>query len=224
MKSLLVLLAAAASLSLLALGQAGTGSASPSPAAASPAPAAAPSLTGSAAASGVPLPGQPGGPVLDKPMPLMPEPIPSGDEAAGAGQPGRGGRTRKSGPAASPGGSPTNTFDVEQDIRIHIRIRKAETIASSDPQIEADWLAAHATRTDPDRRAAFTKYYNDLFARVARIDPTIAQRADLRRQDAIDRLHYTHLGDEPPELDPFATPPPAAEGPNPPTTDLPPSF
>jgi hypothetical protein len=219
MKSFLILLAAMAALaalgvaSLPALAQ----SAGPSPAAASPTPAPTPAANTGASASSVPLPGQPSGPALEKSLPLMPEPLP-----AGAGSPGPRARGRKSGkPNAAPGASPTNTFDVEQDIRLHIRIRQAETHVLNDPRTQADWVAAHETRTDPDRRAALTVYYNHLFDRMIKLDPTIADRVNARRQAVIIRMHYARLGDEPPSEDPFATPAPDTTGKNAPPSDGP---
>jgi len=229
MKSLLILLAAAASLSLLALAQSvepGVGSANPSPAAGSPPPnAAAPSLSGSAAAAGVPMPGQSTGPTLEKAMPLMPETMPASSEPSGkSGKGGKGGKSRRSGASASPGASPTGTFEVEEDIRIRTRIREAQTRAFNEPDIQADWVAAHHTRSDPARRVALTLYYNHLYDRMIKIDPTIADRANARKQAAIARLYYVRLGEDAPSEDPFATPTPPAEGPNPPSADAPAPF
>jgi hypothetical protein len=231
MKSLLVLLAVAASLSLLALAQSvepAVGSANPAPAAGSPAPnAAAPSLSGSDAAAGVPISGQSAGPTLEKPMPLMPETIPASSAPGKSGKSGKGGKSRKAGGAgasASPGASPTGTFEVEQDIRLRIRIREAQTRALNDPDIQADWAAAHHTRSDPARRIALTLYYNHLYDRMSKIDPTIADRANARKQAAIARLYYVRLGEDAPSEDPFATPTPPAEGPNPPSEDAPAPF
>jgi hypothetical protein len=148
----------------------------------------------------------------------MPETIPSGS-AGPSGRHGKGAKAESGGEAATSGTASKNTFDVERDIRLRVHLRMADTQAENDPKIQADWLAAHETRTDPDRRTALTRYYTDLTAEVEKIDPTIAQQADARKASAIDRLHYAHLGDEPPELDPFGTPPPPQEGQNPPSPD-----
>ncbi len=222
MKSLLILLAAAASATLFAIAQ----SANPFPAAGSPSPTGsgsptAPGNTGPAASS-VPLPGQPAGPTLEKNIPLIPEPGPYG---AGGPNGGKSGKSRKSGRShanASPGASPHGTFEVEQDIRLHIRIREAQTRAVNEPAIRADWVAAHETRTDPERRAALTVYYNHLYDRMIQLDPSIATLANVRRQSAIFRMHYARLGDIVQADDPFATPAPAAGGKNPPLSDEPP--
>jgi hypothetical protein len=231
MKRFLLLLAAAASLSILAIAQ----NAVPAP---SPATT---SGTGSAseAASVVPLPAITVPDTVPSPtpsnasgMPLMPEPIPSTSPTAE--KRGKGGKTAKGGeesrggrPGASPGGSPTGTFATELDIRMRLRMRIAETQAINEPDIWALWVAAHKQRSDPALRTALTAFYNTLYDRMIKIDPTIADRANNRRDGSLNRLYYTHLGEEDPyELDPYATPAPAAatEGANPPANDLPPSL
>jgi hypothetical protein len=223
MKSLLALLAAAALLPILAHAQQTESpeaqSQNPTQAGAVPRPAGSPSLSGSEAASTVPLPGEtlPASPALEKPLPLMPEDIgPNG--AAPKGKHGKGakGGNGQPGAAATP---PKATFDVERDIRARIHIRLAETQAEREPQLLAEWYAAHQTTTDPDRRTALIKYYTDLAAAIVKIDPTVATQANNRKQAAIERLHNARLGDEPPPQDPFATPPPPTESQNPPTPD-----
>jgi hypothetical protein len=220
-KSLVVLLsAAAASASVLALAQsAGPATAiNTTPAISSPSPTATPSPANTGpAASSVPLPGMPTGPTLEKNLPLIPETAPSSHRGKG----GKPGKTGRSGPNASPGASPHDTFGVESDIRLRIHIREAQTRAANDPSVQADWVAAHNTRTDPERREALKVYYNHLYDKMIKIDPSIATLANARRQGSIDRMYYARLGDEVPD-NPFATPTPPAEGKNPPAPDEPP--
>ena len=90
--------------------------------------------------------------------------------------------------------------------------------------MQAEWAAAHATRTDPERRTALLAYYNRLYDRMLKMDPTIANNINIRRQAITARMHYARLGDLLPAEDPYATPTPAAEGPNPPTVDTSPPF
>ncbi len=207
MKSLLVLLASATCATLSSLGQ--SPGASPAPAAARP--SASPGNAGDAASS-VPLPGQPSGPALEKTMPLIPETAPS---------PSAGLRGAPTGPArhARSGVSATNTFEVEQNIRLNIRIREAQTRATGEPAIQAAWVAAHETRTDPDRRAALKVYYDRLYDRMIQIDPSIADLANARRQACIGRMYNVRLGEAVPADDPFATPIPAGGGKNPPLNE-----
>jgi len=196
----------------------------PTPAGAVPRPGSSPEISGSEAASAVPLPGEavPAAPALEKPLPLMPENMPPGATGP-SGRHGKGGKGQSGGQAGGEAGTSgtasKNTFDVERDIRLRVHIRIAETQAENEPKIQADWLAAHETRTDPDRRTALTKYYTDLTAELEKIDPTVTQQVEARKVSAIDRLHYAHLGDEPPEFDPYGTPAPAVENQNPPAQD-----
>ena len=220
MKSLLVLLFAAAFASVPALAQ--TSGPAPAPgssvapaaaATATPAPAvASPASAGNTheAASTVPLPGQSTGPTLEKNIPLIPETAPAGAETA----------SHRHG--ARPGGTPHDTFGVEKDIRVRVHLRLAQTRAlKSDPGIEAEWTAAHAASTDPERRKLLALYYNHLYDRMAKIDPTIATEAANRKSIAIERMKYTRLGDLDNSEDPFVAPTPEPSGPNPPATEAP---
>jgi len=213
MKSFLVFLTACAA-PLVALAQ--MPALSPSPAALSaPPPAdvtpAPPPSTGSVrttgtapaagnahdAAATVPLPGQSTGPALEKNLPLMPDNVP--------GSQGHNGKSRKSGnsgnggessPASSPHGA-VDTFTSEQNLRVRLKIRQAETRARNDPHIQADWDAAHHTNTDPERRALLTVYYNHLYDLIIKIDPSTAVRANALRSSMLARMKYTRLeGDE----------------------------
>ena len=224
MKRLLPLTALCAVVSIAVIGAAQSPDASPAPAAGITSGTAAGNP--GAAASSVPLPAQPAEPNLDQTMPLIPENVQPGSEKAGEG--GKGGKHKKGavGPWASPSpsGSPRNTFDVEADIRSRLRMREVETQVLNEPETQANWVAAHQTRTDPARRAALTVYYNHLYDRMIQIDPTIAVAVNQRRQSVVGRLHYARLGDLPPSDNPYATPVPPSEGVNPPTSDVPPPL
>jgi hypothetical protein len=151
-------------------------------------------------------------------MPLIPETVPESSRKSG----GKSGKSRKSaepGAKASPSGTPKDTFGVEAGVRTRIHMRELQTRAVNEPDIQALWVAAHETKTDPDRRAALTIYYNHLYDRIIKFDPSVKVNVNLRREAIISRLHYARLGDLPPAEDPYATPTPAPEGPNPPSTD-----
>ena len=216
MKSLLILLAAVFG-SILVLAQAPTPVASPTPAplaeptpgpaAASPTPEAA-GNTHDAAAT-VPLPGQSTGPTLEKNIPLMPETAPEGTEA---------GSHHRAHGSVSP--HPTGTFEVEQDIRVRVRMRVAETQALKvDPSLDADWIAAHQASTDPERRAILGRFYSHLYDRMAKLDPSIATHAEVRKQITIERMKYTRLGELDNSEDPFGAPTPEPSGPKPPAEE-----
>jgi hypothetical protein len=141
----------------------------------------------------------------------MPENVPA--------NPGASSGSGKSHPGASP--HEFATFSTEDDIRARLRMRVAETQVLNLPAVQAEWYAAHHTPTDPERRALLTVYYNDLYSRMIKLDPTNAQRIEARRQSALARMKYTRLGDTDNSEDPFVPPPAAPSGPNPPVSDAP---
>jgi hypothetical protein len=147
-------------------------------------------------------------------MPLIPETAPP----SSGRRHGRKSKSRKSGDDSGLDASPTphDTFGVEQDIRLHIRIREAQTRAANDRSVQADWVAAHNTRTDPARREALKRYYNHLYDRMIQIDPSVTDLANFRRHAVIDRMYSSRLGEEAPDENAFAVPAPQDEGKNPP--------
>ena len=138
-------------------------------------------------------------------MPLIPETAPSNPRSSHAGK-------------AHPGASPHEfaTFQTEKDIRGRIRLREAETRVLNDPAIQAEWAAAHRATTEPEHRARLTVYYDHLYDRVIKLDPSVAVRAKVRKANAIARMKYTRLGDADNSENPFVAPAPSASGPNPP--------
>ena len=157
----------------------------------------------------MPLPGQPSGPTLQRNIPLIPENIPAGAP-----------RSSKHSGKTHPGATPKQfaTFQSEETLRMRIRLREAQTRALNEPGIQADWATAHHTRTDPERRAKLTIYYNHLFDRMIKIDPSIAERANARRSAALARMKYTRLGEADISDNPFVQGVPAVTGPNPPAS------
>jgi len=84
-------------------------------------------------------------------------------------------------------------MQTEQDIQARVRIRKAETHVLNDPAIQAAWAAAHAQPTDPARRAALAAYYTRFYARVLKLEPTLATQINARKQGALLRMQYPRL-------------------------------
>jgi hypothetical protein len=164
------------------------------------------------AASNVPLPGQQSsGPTLEKNIPLIPENLPS------AGKSSR--HSAKSAPGATP--KEFATFTTEKDIRGRIHLREAENRVLNEPATQADWDAAHRVPTDPERRKLLAVYYNHLFDRMIQLDPSIKERANLRRIAVLARMKYTRLGDPDIADNPFVQGVPASTGPNPPANETP---
>ena len=186
---------AAAALPLLAHGQSPTPT--PAPAAApSPAPAVSPHPgPATDAASGVPLPDQPSGPVLDKPMQLMP-----GGAAPDIPKPkGSGEDVEAAAPDAqsTPKLDPSNTFEAEKLLHERIRLRQLYTHVLNDPETQYEWDAAHKAKTDPERRQLLTVYYTHLYDKMAKMDPSLAESISDRKASALWRLKYPRLeGDD----------------------------
>jgi hypothetical protein len=220
MKSLLILLAAALA-PLIALAQGGpvvAPGASATPSTGAPTSlfpdevTPAPSGPTHDAAATVPLPGQPTSAPLEKNIPLIPETAPATTKGHHKGHAGHAG--------ASP--SVFSTFQTEQDIRVRVRLRQAETQALADPAIRAQWSAAENAPTDPERRTLLTAYYNHLYDRMLRLDPENADRINARRLGSISRLKYVRIGnpDDDDAQETYTSHPAAHDfGPNPPTPD-----
>jgi len=212
MKSLLLLAAAFAPCLTLAQAPALSPAGSSTPAAAS-SPSATPASAGNAhdAASTVPLPGQASGPALEKNIPLIPETAPGTSRPSHSG---KAGSASAAGASASP--HEFATFAAEEDIRMRVHLRQAATRVLNDPTIQAEWAAAHRVPTDPQRRALLAIYYNHFYDLMIKLDPSVAVRANLRRQSSLSRLKYTRLGDTDNSEDPFVPVAPVVSGPNPP--------
>jgi hypothetical protein len=179
------------------------------PAPKAPSAPKAPASAGNAheAAAAVPLPGQSPGPSLEKNIPLIPEPpAPASRHGGGKAQ-------------ASSSPHEFATFQVEHDIRMRIHLRELQTRVWNQPAIQADWAAAHHAATDPQRRALLAVYFNHLYDGMIKLDPTIAQRVNLRRQAVIERMKYTRLSDSDNSENPFVAPTPIPSGVNPPAQE-----
>jgi hypothetical protein len=146
-------------------------------------------------------------------MPLIPQPMPAGAESPTPGG--------KSKPGASP--KQYSTFLTEQNLRTRIHMREARTRAVNQADIQADWVAAHHTATDPEKRQKLAVYYNHLYDRMIQIDPSIAQAANGERAGVLSRMRYPRIDDAAYENNLFATPTPtpSTAAPNPPDTDIP---
>jgi hypothetical protein len=97
-------------------------------------------------------------------LPLIPEPV------APAPKPKPASRKRSS------------TEQASDDLQTRIRLREAKTKALANPQLQVEWNRAHAARTQPERRELLRSYYEQLYSRMEKIDPTLKPRmAELRK-------------------------------------------
>lgn len=123
------------------------------------------------------MPAQPGQlrppPATDPALPL----IPQAPESA----------PKKRSDGDKPKKSKTEAAEEEQTALI--RLREAKTRAlTSDPTFIKEFHDANARHTDLEKREALKKYYQRLYARIRKIDPTTKKLAMEREQEALSRL------------------------------------
>jgi hypothetical protein len=94
-------------------------------------------------------------------------------------------------PATTEKTSKTELF--EQDLMERIRYREARTKALADKDVLAAWERSLVARTDVRRRAELQAYYKLLFARILKIDNTIAKTVVLKAAEAEHRLTQVHI-------------------------------
>jgi hypothetical protein len=77
------------------------------------------------------------------------------------------------------------TAIAEDALRKRIKLREIKTKALRDPAIQAEWEKSLAARTDYEKRAIMTNYYNLLFDRMLKIDATLKTEIDALRDSYI---------------------------------------
>jgi hypothetical protein len=87
--------------------------------------------------------------------------------------------------------SKTEVF--EQDQAVKIRFRQVHTQALADRTLEELWDKANAARKDVDKRTILKAYYKHLYARMAKIDPSLKPQIDLQAAVAEKRLTQARL-------------------------------
>jgi hypothetical protein len=99
-------------------------------------------------------------------------------------------------PAVDPAKKRTKTSKTEvfeQDQAEKIRFRQVHTQALADRNLEALWDKANVARKDADKRTILKEYYKLLYARMAKIDPTLKKLIDLQATVAEHRLTQSHI-------------------------------
>jgi len=70
---------------------------------------------------------------------------------------------------------PSKTDAAEDALQMHIKLRAVKTLALEDPLVQQELANAKLPKkTDYDQREAYKRYYVLLYARMLKIDPTIA--------------------------------------------------
>lgn len=82
---------------------------------------------------------------------------------------------------------------TSNDLDLRIRYRKARTIAERDPAVIAAWDASRTARTDYAKRAALTRYYELIRAKVLSVDRGVASVLEERHAFTMKRLTQTRV-------------------------------
>ena len=130
----------------------------------------------------------------EKPLNLMPSqtvtPPPAEDIPLIPDSPNLGDGSKKK--KAEPTG-PSRTDAAEDALQMHIRLRAAKTKALEDPVIQAELAKARKMKTDYDQREVYKRYYVLLYARMLKIDPTIAAGLPTRESTSLSRQYQLRV-------------------------------
>lgn len=99
-------------------------------------------------------------------------------------------------PAVDPANKRTKlskTEVFEQDQADKIRFRQVHTKALADRKVVELWDKSNAARKDADKRALLKDYYRALYARMAKIDPTLQKLIDAQAVSAERRLTQSRI-------------------------------
>jgi hypothetical protein len=147
----------------------------------------------SAPAPRLPVPGPKADPALDL-MPAQPgQLLPPATEATPL-IPEAPESTAKPGAGKDKKEKQSKTEIAEQEQLALIHLRDAKTLALvSDPTFGTEFHEANARHTDLEKRQALKKYYQRLYARIRKIDPSTKKLADERERLATGRLDQRRL-------------------------------
>lgn len=95
--------------------------------------------------------------------------------------------SKKSAQQAAPD-QKTKTEIAAEEMADRIRYRRARTKALNDPAVQGELARAQAARTDYEKREALKSYYKLLYARMAKIDPSLKSRIAVDSQSSLWRL------------------------------------
>ncbi len=110
--------------------------------------------------------------------------------------------------APLPPSIPAVTESAEEKARqLSIRYREVRVKAEKDPKVLNLLQQADKAKTEEDRRAAFREYYRLLFAKIAAMDKSLAQRCKIMEDAYLRRLAQERLEPTIP-LNPPPTPEP----------------
>ncbi len=122
-----------------------------------------------------------------EPQQTAPKKATKADEKAGAAKP------PKVDPSRDKNRSTLLPPSTSNDLDLRIRYRKARTNAERDPAVIAAWDASRTARTDYAKRAALTRYYELIRAKVLSTDRGVALILEERHAFTTKRLTQTRV-------------------------------
>ena len=74
------------------------------------------------------------------------------------------------------------------DLKERILFREVKTRALRDPIVQEQWEAFHSAATTREKTAALKRYYNRLFARMQTLEPSLKNRIEKTKAEALSRI------------------------------------
>jgi len=82
----------------------------------------------------------------------------------------------------------SSTEKASDDLQARVHLREVKTKALQDPKFETQWAQAQAATTTAAKRERLTRYYNDLYDRMVKLDPKLKPRLEELRQSLTWRI------------------------------------
>ena len=101
----------------------------------------------------------------------------------------------------------STTAAAEESVKERIRIREAKTKAQRDPAIQAEWAYSNQVKTDYEKRQALQNYYQLLYTRMAKIDPSIKLATEVLLKASLAELKQSKIAPTLPPPNPSTRPP-----------------
>ena len=125
---------------------------------------------------------------LDQPISLIPETLPNTSKKSSSEDTG----TKDSSKKSKSKNAPKENYSADA-VKKRIRMREIKTLALKDDKIQAEMETAMAAKTDSAKREALKRYYNLLFDRMIKIDPSCKEEIEARRTSYLNRYDQTRL-------------------------------
>jgi hypothetical protein len=100
-----------------------------------------------------------------------------------------------------------STAAAEESVKERIRIREAKTKAQRDPAIQAEWAYSNQVKTDYEKRQSLQTYYQLLYTRMAKIDPSIKLATEVLLKASLAELNQSKIAPTLPPPNPSTRPP-----------------